>query len=385
MDTGQKIEMLGRAAQYDLCGEACGTEAHRVRDDLDRWIYPAVMPDGRRIAMLKVLMTNACENDCRYCAQRASRDCRRISFQPEELARLFDSLRTQRRVEGIFLSSSVRGSADRTMEQMITAIEIIRFKYAFPGYVHLKILPGTQKGAIERAVELADRVSLNLEAPSPERLAYLSEAKDFENDLLKRLHWARECITAQPVQPRLSGQCGHGRAGITTQFVVGAAHESDQEILGMSDQLYRDISLSRAYYSAFQPVPDTPLENQAATPPLREHRLYQSDWLLRKYGFRFGELVFDEVGNLPMEADPKMIWAQTHPERFPIEVNRAAREELLRIPGIGPRSAARILRLRHDSKFRHIEDLRRVGVVVSRALPYVLLEGRCFPTQLSLW
>ncbi len=385
MDAVGKIELLGRAAQYDLCGEACGTEAHRVRDELDRWIYPAVMPDGRRIAMFKVLMTNACENDCRYCAQRASRDCRRISFQPEELARIFDSLKTQRRVEGIFLSSSVRGSADRTMEQMLAAIEIIRFKYAFPGYVHLKILPGAQKGAIERAVELADRVSLNLEAPNPQRLAHLSEAKDFENDLLKRLYWARECIAAQPPLPRHGGQFGHGRAGITTQFVVGAAQESDREILGTSDRLYRGIALSRAYYSAFQPVPDTPLENQAATPPLREHRLYQSDWLLRKYGFQFGELVFDEVGNLPMEADPKMVWAQAHVDHFPIEVNRASREELLRVPGIGPTSAARILRLRRENKFRNIEDLKKAGVVVSRAIPYVLLEGRRLPAQLSLW
>jgi len=383
MDAIQKIEVLGEAAQYDLCSEACGTAAHRVRDDIGRWIYPAAMPDGRRIAMLKVLMTNACENDCYYCAQRASRNRRRISFRPDELAKLFDSLRRQRRVQGIFLSSSIRGGADRTMEQMIATIELIRGKYAFHGYVHLKILPGAARAAIERAVQLADRVSLNLEAPNAQRLTHLCGSKDFQADLLSRLGWAAEAIAESSHSRR--GAHGGGRSGLTTQFVVGAAQEPDREIVSMADRLYSQLDLRRAYYSAFQPVPDTPLEGKVAAPPLREHRLYQSDWLLRKYDFKLSELVFDAAGNLPREADPKMMWAKAHPERFPIEVNRASRHELLRIPGVGPRSVARILRLRRQHRFRELSDLKKVGAVVRRAASYVLLDGHRPPAQLSLW
>jgi predicted DNA-binding helix-hairpin-helix protein len=383
MDTVQKIEALGRAAQYDLCSEGCGTQAHRVRDELDRWIYPAVMPDGRRIAMLKVLLTNACENDCGYCAMRAGRDCRRVSFQPEELARLFDTLVLQGRVRGLFLSSSVSHGADRTMQKMIDTVEIVRRNYGFRGYVHLKILPGVQRAAVTRAVELADRVSLNLEAPSSQRLAHLSHAKDFQGDLLTRLRWARDEIRRIPSGWQRK-TVGGGGAGITTQFVVGGAQESDCEILGASDQLYRENDLRRAYYSAFQPVPGTPLENQPPTPPLREHRLYQSDWLLRKYGFQFPELIFDETGNLPLSADPKTVWAQAHPDRYPMEVNRASREELLRIPGIGPESAARIVKLRRESKFHSLSDLSKIGAVADRACPYILLNGRRPPVQIPL-
>jgi len=384
MDTVAKIEMLGRAAQYDLCGEGCGTAMHRVRDDLDRWIYPAAMPDGRRIAMLKVLMTNACENDCRYCAMRAGRDSRRVAFSPDELARLFDQLYTAGRVQGLFLSSSVRDGPDRTMAQMIAAVEILRLHYGFTGYVHLKILPGADRAAIRQAVALADRVSVNLEAPNQARLSHLTAVKDFTADLLSRLYWARQVIEAPPRRPR-DVRYGGGRGGITTQFVVGAARESDREILTTADRLYREIALRRAYYSAFQPVPDTPLDSQPPTPPLREHRLYQSDVLLRQYGFTFPELVFDEAGNLPLRTDPKTVWAEAHPAFFPLEVHRASREELLRVPGIGPRSVARILQLRRERTFRSLEDLDRIGAIARRAVPYILLNGRRPPTQLPLW
>ena len=376
MDTWRKIELLGRSAQHDLCGEVCGTEAHRVRDDLGRWIYPAVLPDGKKVYLLKVLLTNACENDCFYCANRASRNFRRLSFAPEELARAFDAMYRRGLVKGLFLSSGVCG-ADRTMDRMIATVELLRRKYAFPGYIHLKILPGASPAHIERAVELATRVSVNLEAPNPARLARIAPQKDFEAELLEPMRRVSSLIAE-----------GEGRlapAGQTTQFVVGAAGESDRELLSATERLYRELGLARVYFSAFQPVPDTPLDGHPPTPLLREHRLYQSDWLLRKYGFSLDDLVFDEKGNLPREADPKLMWALAHPERFPVEVNRASREELLRVPGIGPRSASRIVRLRRRGKFRHLSDLRKIGVVVKRAAPFVLLDGKRPLYQLRLW
>ena len=377
MDTFEKVEILGRSAQYDLCGEACGTDAARKKDDLGHWIYPAVLPDGKRVSILKILQSNACQKDCSYCANRASRDFRRISFRPEELARAFDQMHRKGLVKGLFLSSGICGDAGRTMDQMIATVELVRKRYAFPGYVHLKILPGASFAHVERAVQLATRVSVNLEAPNAERLARIAPRKDFAANLLQPMHWAKGLIEASGNRLVPAGQ--------TTQFVVGAAGESDHEILMTTAQLYKEIGLARAYFSAFQPVADTPLEGRSPTPPLREHRLYQSDWLLRRYDFTFEDLIFDEAGNLPREADPKMMWARAHPEPFPIEINRASREELLRVPGLGPRSVARILRLRRRGTFRTLTDLKKIGAVVSRAAPFILLDGKRPPYQMSLW
>ena len=376
MDTRQKIEVLGRSAQYDLCGQACGTEASRVRDDLDRWIYPAVLPDGKRINLLKVLLTNACENDCHYCANRASRNFRRLSFTPEELAHTFDQMHRKGLVRGLFLSSGVC-NAGRTMDRMIAAVELVRRRYAFTGYVHLKILPGATFAHVERAVQLANRVSVNLEAPNPERLARIAPPKDFTAHLLQPLHWATRLIA--------EGKGQRASVSQTTQFIVGAAGETDRELLSTTARLYREVDLARVYFSAFQPIADTPLEDHPPTPPLREHRLYQTDFLIRQYGFTFEDLVFDDSGNLPSQADPKLTWAQAHPERFPVEVNRASREELLRIPGIGPTSASRILKLRRRGSFCELSDLRKIGAVAKRAAPFILLNGKQPPFQLSLW
>jgi len=373
MDTRQKVQILGQSAQYDLCGE-CGS-ASRVRDDIGRWIYPVAMPDGRTVKLLKVLQSNACQKDCLYCPTRRGRDFPRTVFQPQELAQLFDQLYQQRLVQGLFLSSAVSGSADSTMERIIATAEILRFRYAFQGYIHLKIMPGASFAAVERAMELATRVSVNLEAPSQERLARLAPGKDLHQELLSRMQWVQQ----------IAQQRGLAAAGQTTQFVVGPAGESDRELLSTTQRLYQELGLARVYYSAFQPVPDTPLENHPPTPPLREHRLYQSDFLFRQYGFAWEELIFDVQGNLPAELDPKTMWAVRHPERFPVEVNRASKEELLRVPGIGPRSAARIVKLRRQGAFRSLQDLRQVGAVAQRAAAFVLLDGRRPPVQLSLW
>ncbi|MDZ7260830.1 MAG: putative DNA modification/repair radical SAM protein [candidate division KSB1 bacterium] len=366
MDSLQKINILGQAAQYDLCGSYQCTCPPRARGPFGRWIYPAVMPDGKTILLLKVLMSNFCENDCYYCFNRYSRDFQRISFQPEELAKLFMDLYYRRQVQGLFLSSAVCGSVNRTMEQMIKTAELLRLKYKFRGYIHLKILPGASFDYVLRATQLADRVSVNLEAPNPERLAKLTTKKELVRDILTPMKWIHG----------LQQQEEHQRLSQTTQFVVGAAGESDQEILRTTDWLYRKLGLTRAYYSAFQPVKDTPLENHPATPLMREHRLYQTDFLFRRYGFRLEEISFDDQGNLPIDKDPKLVWALKHPERFPVEINQAAKEDLMRVPGIGPITANRIIKNRLKNKFSDLTELKGLGVVVKRAAPFILIKGK---------
>jgi predicted DNA-binding helix-hairpin-helix protein len=373
MDVEQKLDLLVQGAEYEACS-AYPANPRPAPDDVTRWITQVVRGDGRPMPVLKILQTNACARDCFYCPFRAGRDYRRVAFKPEELARLFYQLYHARLVEGLFLSSGIVGRGEYSQEQMVATVEIVRRKYDFRGYVHLKLMPNASPAAIERAMQLANRVSVNLEAPNAERLARLTGTKDFEAGLLGPLRIAR----------RIADRDGL-RVSQTTQLVVGAAGESDREILERSTQVYRELGLSRVYYSAFSPVPDTPLENLPATPPIREHRLFQADFLLRQYGFSVDELGFDAGGNLPADLDPKTAWALRHPDRFPLDVNRASREELLRVPGIGPRSAERILSRRCQGRLRSPADLSALGVQVHRATPFVLLDGPRPPVQLPLW
>ncbi len=373
MDIQQKLDLLGGAAQADLACGACGEGQKRTRDDMGRWIYPAVMPNGKTVKMLKVLQTNACEKDCFYCATRRGRDTQRTTFQPEELANVFDQMHRARLAEAIFLSSGVAGGGTRTMEKMLATADLIRNKFQFRGYLHLKLMPGSEAGTIERALQLADRVSVNLEAPSSEHLAKLSSTKRYTEELLAPLQTARKLIAQNPALAHKT---------MTTQFVVGAADESDREIVGRTAQLYRDLALARVYFSAFQPVDHTPLDGRSPTPLIRENRLYQTDFLFRQYGFTFDDLIFDGRGNLSTEADPKMMWATHHPEFFPVELNRASKADLLRVPGIGPTSAQRIVQLRRANTFCAIEQLARVGADEKRAAPFVLLAGHTATRQL---
>jgi predicted DNA-binding helix-hairpin-helix protein len=382
MDTTDKIELMGRFAQFDLCGNCTPRtpESQRRRSPLGRWIYPAVLPDGKTVRLLKLLLTNVCLNDCTYCVNRCSRTVPRSGFEPAELAELFSTLWQKGLVQGFFLSSGVQRNPDSTMARMIRTVEIVRHKYEFPGYVHLKILPGASFEAVERAMRVATRVSVNLEAPSPERLARIAPGKDFHADLLQRMAWVRSILE------RRNTRC----VDHTTQFVVGAAEEKDSEILSLTERLYGEMKLKRAYYSAFQPVDEEFREGRRPTPALREHRLYQADFLMRRYGFAFEELSFDTAGNLPAETDPKRVWVAKHPERFPVEINRASRQELMRVPGIGPRSARRIVTKRVKEKFHTIEGLKGTGAVVGWAAPYILINGRSIaelkePGQLQLW
>lgn len=377
MDVEEKLSLLGQAAEGDRCGQSWqGRKAHPA-PALTDCISHATMAGGRRVALLKVLLTSACDNDCAYCAMRGPRDTRRAAFAPEELARAFDGMWRAGLVEGLFLSSGLGGNPVRVMDRMLATVEIVRRRYAFPGYVHLKILPGTEPGQVEQAVRWADRISTNLEAPNPQRLARLSRGKSYEGQLFSALQISSHLAQAVPREA--------GPVSVTSQFVVGAADESDQELLQTSTRLYRELGLARIYYSPFRPIEDTPLEGLPPTPLAREHRLYQADFLLRQYGFAFEDLVFDAQGNLPSDRDPKLAWAEAHPEQFPVEVNRADRTLLLRVPGIGPITADRILRERRRGVLSDLAHLRPLGVRVDRAAPFVILNGHRPPQQLALF
>ena len=362
----EKVEKLSRSARFDLCGACTATGGGRQKSPEDRWIYPTVLPDGKTANVLKVLQTSACTRDCLYCENRVSRDAPRESFSPEELSRLFWSLFQAGRATGLFLSSAVSGKPDPAMSRMIATAEILRKRYGFRGYIHLKVLPGASQAAVDRAAQLADRLSINLEAPGPERLRSIARQKDYAGELLTRLTWIQQAVESPEKRVR-----SH-----TTQFVVGAAREPDREILECTARLYRESRLSRAYYSAYA-APDewTPLDSPP-TPLIREHRLYQADFLLRRYGFRFEELVFEQDGNLSTSVDPKFRWALLNPEVFPVEIQEAPRELLLRVPGIGPVAARRICSWRKQGSFQGTEDLRKAGVIVKRAAPYLLIRGR---------
>lgn len=376
MDKLEKLALLGESAKYDVCASSSATPKKFKNADIGRTIPSGVChsftPDGRCVSLFKVLLSNQCEKDCLYCPNRAGRDVPRSHFAPEELAELFMDFYRRNYVEGLFLSSGVRHSTGRTMQELLETLEILRFRYKFGGYVHLKILPGAGEAETEKAVELANRVSLNMEAPSAIHLARLSHTKNFATEIMGGMSRIHRHILHQ------SG------VSHSTQFIVGAAQESDHDILDSTVRLYSDYGLKRAYFSAFQPVPGTPLDGIVGAPLIREHRLYQADFLFRYYGFRMDELAFDPIGNLDLTTDPKQAYALQHPERFPLEINRASIADLLRIPGIGPRSAKKIFMLRRECAFRSVEELARIGVVTKRALPFILVQGKKFSPPVSL-
>lgn len=369
----RSVQLLSQAADYDLCAACAPSSALQAPDARDAISY-AIGANGRRVPLLKILQTNYCQKDCLYCANRSDRDTRRAIAGPDELARQFIELARRRRVEGLFLSSGVWGGANRSMERMLATVELVRRRYHFAGYVHLKILPGADDATILEAIELADRVSVNLEAPNAQRIQALSHTKDYRQELLAPLFKAH----------RLRQESGRA-VSMTTQFVVGAADESDRELLRSVGWLYQHVQLARAYYSAFSPIRDTPLENHDPAPQWRQNRLYQADALLRQYEFLAEEVVFDASDKLPRDADPKLAWALAHPERFPIEVNGAERRELLRVPGLGPGSVDVILRRRRQGTLRELDDLGIVCGLARRAAPFVLLDGRRPTHQMPLW
>ncbi|MDD4858676.1 MAG: helix-hairpin-helix domain-containing protein [Dehalococcoidales bacterium] len=366
MELDDRLETLSAAAQFDVCG---GREMRPLPSPSSlRFIHRAALPGGGCVSLFKVLLTNSCVNDCGYCVNQVGRDVPRCGFQPDELARMFMDLQQRRLVTGLFLTSGIGQDPSRTMEAMIKVVEILRYRYKFPGYVHLKILPGARFDCVEAGCKLANRVSVNMEAPTVHHLARLSRKKNLHEGILERMRWVKQLMaTNDKLVP--SGQ--------TTQFVVGAAGEADRDILRATGALYQEIGLRRVYYSAFHPISHSRLENVPPAPPLREHRLYQSDWLLRVYGFAPGEveLALGAEGNLSLRKDPKLVIAQKQPWLFPVDINRASYNDLLRVPGIGPESAKKIIDVRGEHSIDSLQQLRKMRVVTKRAASYIRFHG----------
>lgn len=343
------------------------------------------VPGGGTTNLMRVMQTNACSLSCGYCPTFCGGTVPRATISPEETARTFMDVHRKGLAQGLFLTSGVPGRPQRATDRMLATLALLRGREGFTGYVHIKLLPGAEPAQVDEAARLATRISVNLEAPTDTHVRRLARDKDFEGDLLPKLERA-----ARQLARRRSEGGALPTAGTTTQFVVGAAGERDREILDVVARLERQRLLHHAHFSAFQPVAGTPLEHLPATPAARELRLYQAEHLLRQYGFAFGELAFGADGNLALEVDPKTAWARAHPERFPLEVTRAPYEALVRVPGVGPTTARRLVEGRARVVLRGLEDLRKAGVDTVRAGFYLALRGRRLapsppPEQLGLF
>lgn len=378
MDLKRKLAVLADAAKYDASCASSGS--HRKRDingignTEGMGICHSYTPDGRCISLLKLLLTNVCIWDCSYCVNRRSSDVPRARFTPEEVVRLTINFYKRNYIEGLFLSSGIIRNADYTMEQLIAVAKTLREQELFGGYIHLKAVPGASKELILEAGKYADRLSANIEMPvqkdlddlAPEKT--ISEIEGTMNDVKSGIDEAREMKMRDGSRPEFA------RAGQSTQLVVGASESSDTVILTKAEALYNRFKLRRVYYSAFSPAADTDtkLQDKPKTPAMREHRLYEADWLIRNYGFAAHEVTDGlDGGNLDLEKDPKLAWAIRHRQLFPVDVNRASKSLLLRIPGIGVRNVQRILNARRFHRMR-LEDLARLNVTLSRAKWFII-------------
>lgn len=366
MDTLEKLQRLGSAASWDSCGgvKQKGFRKAGIPADYASFVHDCAAT-SEQCRLVKVLQSNACIHDCRYCVNSGSWQCK-VELEPEELAKSFMAFARQGIAQGLFLSSAVSGDAERATEKMIESARLLRQKFGFQGYVHLKVLPTTPREQVFELARYANRLSLNLEVPNAGFFGGLGSTKDYANDLEKRLRWIDEA------KRKIGG------ISFTTQLILGAAGETDFDVLKKMDSLYGETALHRTYFSAFRPVPGTPLENAKAEKPERAYQLYQADWLLRVYGFELKELQLglNELGNFGLARDVKFEVAKNSPNLFPVDVNCAGREELLRVPGIGPKGAENILRQREQRKFNDFKELKKAGVIVKRAQAFIEAGGQ---------
>lgn len=375
MDILEKLEVLGAAARYDVSCASSGSKREKhfgIGSTFSAGICHSWTDDGRCISLLKVLFTNECIFDCAYCINRRSNDIKRATFTPQEIAELTINFYKRNYIEGLFLSSAIKNSPDWTMEMLFRTVWLLRYKYQFNGYIHVKAIPYASLDLIRKTGFLADRMSVNIELPSEKSLRLLCPNKTKES-ILKPM----EFITKVAEEEK-----NFVSAGQSTQMIIGATDDSDYKIINLSQHLYKKFKLKRVYYSAYTPVNHDPRILKVDSPPLlREHRLYQADWLIRVYNFSADELFKSKDENLDLEVDPKVMWALRNLDRFPIEVNRASYEELIRVPGIGIKSAKRIIKNRvfHSLGF---EDLKKMGVVLKRAKYFITCNGKTFERYL---
>ena len=380
MDAFEKLRILTDAAKYDPACTSSGVDRGKAQDGMGSaaacGICHSFSADGRCISLLKVLMSNACVYDCKYCVNRRSNDTPRATFSPRELADLTIQFYRRNYIEGLFLSSGVIQSPDYTCERMIETLRILREEYRFHGYIHAKAIPGADSLLISRIGSLADRLSVNIELPSQQSLSLLAPDKKKESILrpMQLISGRIEENSTELVKYRHTPK--FAPAGQSTQMIIGATPETDLQILRLSERLYQKYRLKRVFYSAYLPVAESPLLPALTTKPplLREHRLYQADWLLRHYGFTSDELLDEKHPSFHPLVDPKCGWALNHPELFPVEVNRAPYETLLRVPGIGVKSARRIVTARRQGSLDY-GALKKLGVVLKRAQYFITCSG----------
>ena len=381
MQLEDKLAILADSAKYDVACTSSGVDRAGVHGKLGCSVAAGIChsftPDGRCISLLKVLYSNACCYDCGYCVNRRSNDVPRATFTPRELAELTIGFYKRNYIEGLFLSSAVIGTPDYTMERMIEALRILRQEYHFNGYIHAKTIPGSDAELVRRIGLLADRLSVNIELPSEASLSLLAPDKKKQAILKPMGQIAVQSAQSKKELVLYRHAPAFAPAGQSTQMIIGATPESDRHIMGLAESLYKKYSLKRVFFSAYLPVnSDSRLPALDVRPPLlREHRLYQADWLLRYYDFSAWELLTEEEPNFDPYLDPKCTWAVRHPEFFPVEINTAPKAALLRIPGIGPKSALRILSARRQQHLG-MAELKRMGVVLKRAQYFITCNGR---------
>ena len=381
LTTVDKLSILADAAKYDASCASSGANRRSssgtggIGSTGGMGICHSYAPDGRCISLLKVLLTNFCQYDCLYCVNRISSDVQRTRFGAEELARLTLDFYKRNYIEGLFLSSGIIRSPDYTMEQMVRVARILREQLEFQGYIHLKTIPDASPELIDAAGRYADRLSINVELPSRTSLGALAPEKD-AGRIRDAMASVRLKLDEKKEKSRHRNPHAIRATGQSTQMIVGADTSDDRKILSTSASLYHGFKLRRVYYSAFSPTPHPSSRLPAAPPPLRrEHRLYQADWLLRFYDFEVDEIIAGGTGGmLDLDIDPKLAWALKHPERFPIDVNRASRRELLRVPGLGTRGVGAILKGRRLGALR-LDDVARLTTSLTKIRPFILARG----------
>lgn len=382
MTLGEKLEILSDAAKYDVSCTSGGTERKGDGEGMGNCrkagICHSFSADGRCISLLKILFTNECIYDCKYCVNRSGNDVVRTSFTPEEVCTLTMEFYRRNYIEGLFLSSGVLKSPNYTMELLYTVLYKLRHEHNFQGYIHVKAIPGADSRLIQMTGYLADRMSVNIELPTAESLRLLAPHKTRKN-ILAPMRFLQQMSAENQYEIQTYRHVPKFvPAGQSTQMIIGATPESDYQILHVAESLYKKFDLKRVFYSAFIPVNEDknlPSVKEQRPPLLREHRLYQADWLLRYYHFEAGELLDEENPNFNAYLDPKCFWALRHLEEFPIEINYAAYDMLLRVPGIGYKSASRIVKARRMGML-DFEDLKKMGVVLKRALYFITCKGK---------
>lgn len=383
LNVNEKLQILSSAAKYDVSCSSSGSKRKNRNNGLgyasSSGICHSYTADGRCVSLLKILLTNSCIYNCKYCINAATKDVPRAIFTPDEIISLTMNFYRRNYIEGLFLSSAIFKSPNYTMELLLTIVKRLRLEENFNGYIHLKALPGADNILIEEAGKFVDRMSVNIELPSSDSLKLLAPQKSKDSILAPMKLIRNNIIEHKDIQRTIKSTPSFVPGGQSTQLIIGATPESDYKILSLSENLYNTYKLKRVYYSAYVPViKDNKFLPDITHPPLvREHRLYQADWLLRFYGFKASELLKNKDSNFDLNFDPKTYWALNNIDKFPVEINKASYSQLLRIPGIGVTSAKKIVITRkvHSLNF---EDLKKLGIVLKRAQYFITCKGKYY-------